>query len=58
MTNTEYFKIFSSVQVLNHVCLLETPWTLAHQTSLSITNTQNLFKLMSIESVMNGITQQ
>ena len=29
-----------------------TPWTAALQASLSITNTQNLFKLMSIESVM------
>ena len=29
-----------------------TPWTVAHQVSLSITNSQSLFKLMSIESVM------
>ena len=29
-----------------------TPWTAAHQASLSITNTQSLLKLMSIESVM------
>ena len=29
-----------------------TPWTAAHQASLSITNPQNLLKLMSIESVM------
>ena len=29
-----------------------TPWTAALQTSLSITNSQSLFKLMSIESVM------
>ena len=29
-----------------------TPWTAAHQASLSITNSQNLLKLMSIESVM------
>ena len=29
-----------------------TPWTAACQTSLSITNSQSLFKLMSIESVM------
>ena len=29
-----------------------TPWTVAHQASLSITNSQNLLKLMSIESVM------
>ena len=30
----------------------ETPWTAAHQASLSITNSQSLLKLMSIESVM------
>ena len=29
-----------------------TPWTAAHQASLSITNFQSLLKLMSIESVM------
>ena len=29
-----------------------TPWTGAHQTSFSITNSQSLLKLMSIESVM------
>ena len=29
-----------------------TPWTAAHQVSLSITNSQSLLKLMSIESVM------
>ena len=29
-----------------------TPWTVAHQTSMSITNSQSLFKLMSIKSVM------
>ena len=31
---------------------LLTPWTAAHQTSLSITSSQSLVKLMSIESVM------
>ena len=29
-----------------------TPWTAAHQTSLSITNSQSLLKVMSIESMM------
>ena len=29
-----------------------TPWTVAHQASLSSTNSQNLLKLMSIELVM------
>ena len=32
--------------------LFETPWTAAHQASLSITNSWNLLKLMSIELVM------
>ena len=32
--------------------LFLTPWTAAHQASLSITNSQNLLKLMSIEFVM------
>ena len=43
---------FSSVQLLSHVWLFVTPWTAAHQASLSITNCQSLLKLMSIESVM------
>ena len=43
---------FSSVQLLSCVCLFATPWTAAHQASLSITNSRSLFKLMSIESVM------
>ena len=41
-----------SVQSLSHVQLFVTPWTAAHQTSLSITNSQSLPKLMSIESVI------
>ena len=43
---------FSLVQSLSHVRLFVTPWTAARQTSLSITNSQSLPKLMSIESVM------
>ena len=43
---------FISVQLLSHVQLFVTPWTAAHQASLSITNSQSLLKLMSIESVM------
>ena len=43
---------FSSVQSLNRVHLFATPWTVAHQVSLSITNSQSPLKLMSIESVM------
>ena len=43
---------FSSVQLLSHVWLFVTPWTAAHQASLSITNSWSLIKLVSIESVM------
>ena len=43
---------FSSVQSLSHVQLLATAWTAARQASLSITNSQGLLKLMSIELVM------
>ena len=43
---------FSSVQLLSRVQLFETPWTAAHQASLSITNSQSLPKLISIQSVM------
>ena len=42
----------SSVQPLSHVRLIATPWTAAHQASLSITNSQSSLKLMSMESVM------
>ena len=44
----------SSVQLLSRVQILVIPWTAAHQASLSITNSWNLLKLMSIESVMLG----
>ena len=43
---------FDSVQSLSLVRLFATPWTAADQVSLSITNSQSLLKLMSIESVM------
>ena len=43
--------LFSSVQSLSCVWLSTTPWTAACQASLSITNSQSLLKLMSIESV-------
>ena len=44
---------FSSVaQLLSCIRLFATPWTIAHQASLSITNSQSLLKLMSIKSVM------
>ena len=43
---------FSSVHLLSRVRLFLTPWTAECQASLSLTNSQSLLKLMSIESVM------
>ena len=43
---------FSSVQSFSHVRLFVTPWTVARQASLSITNSQSLLILRSIELVM------
>ena len=40
------------VQLLSCVRLFVTPWTSAHQSSLSITVSQSLLKFMFIESVM------
>ena len=45
-------KTILTVQSLSHVQLFETPWTAARQTSLSITKSCSLPKLVSIESVM------
>ena len=48
-------KVFLSIQSfesLSHVWLFVTPWAVARQASLSITNFRSLLKLMSIESVM------
>ena len=42
----------STVQSLSHVWLFATSWTAPCQISLSITNTQSLFKLTSIESML------
>ena len=47
-----FHRWFSSVQLLSHVQVFVTPWTAAHQASLSITNSRSLLKLVSIESVM------
>ena len=45
--------IFSSVQFIhNHVQLFATPWTSAHQASLSFTISQSLLKLISIELML------
>ena len=43
---------FSPVQSLSRVRLFVTPWIAACWASLSITNSQSLLKLMSIQSVM------
>ena len=43
-----------SVQSLSRGRLFATPWTAARQASLSITNSQNLLKLMSTKSVMSS----
>ena len=45
-------KCFSSVQLLSFVWLFATPLIVAHQASLSITNSWSLPKPMSIKSVM------
>ena len=51
-SNVKLNGTFGSVQSLSRVRLFATPWTAAHQASLSITNSRSLLKLMSIESVM------
>ena len=43
--------IHQSVQSLSHIWIFVTPWTAAPQTSLSITNSRSLLKLMSIKSI-------
>ena len=52
LSSTKLFDCISSVQLLSCVQLFATPWTAAHQDSLSITNSRSLLKLMSIKSVM------
>ena len=48
----KYSWCLSSVQSLSRVRLFATSWAATHQASLSITNSRNLLKLMSIELVM------
>ena len=50
--HTMDFHQFSSVQSLSCVQFFATPWTVAHQASLSITNSWSSLKLMPTESVM------
>ena len=45
-------EVIQPVQSLSRVCLFATPWTAACQASLSITNSQSLLKLISIESMI------
>ena len=49
---TSYTSVSQSVQSLSGVQLFVTPWTAAHQPSLSITNSWSLLKFMFTESVM------
>ena len=44
--------LIQSVRLLSHVQLFTTPWTATHQSSLSITNSRSLLKLMSFELVV------
>ena len=44
----------SSVQSCSPVRIFATPWTVAHQASLSNTNSRDLIKLMYVESVMSS----
>ena len=53
-TSKQWNAYFSSVQSFSLVRLFVTPWTAALQASLSITNSQSLLKLMSIESAMSS----
>ena len=49
---TGQFFVVVVVQSLSHVQLFATPWTAAHQASMSFCISQSLLKLMSIESMM------
>ena len=52
MCELDHKECCQSIQLLSCVQLFATPWTAAHQASLSITNSWSLLKLLSIESVM------
>ena len=52
MIHVYFSSVSQSVQSLSRVQLFVTPWIAARQASLSITKSQGLLKLMSIESVM------
>ena len=44
--------VVAAVQSLSHVHFFESPWTAAHQASLSFTVSWSLLRFMSIESMM------
>ena len=50
-SNRNTSNVTSSFQLLSHDRLFVNPWAAAHQASLSITNSWNLLKLISIKSV-------
>ena len=47
-----WYFLRTSVQSLSHVRFFATPWTAAHQASMSITNSQSLLRRVSIKLVM------
>ena len=51
-TNIEVLYYLLLVSLLSCIRLFATPWTVAHQASLSFSISQSLLKLMSIESIM------
>ena len=51
---TSQYQFWNLIQSLSCVLLFETPWTAAHQASLSITTSRSLLKLTSSESVMKS----
>ena len=46
-------QVFFVAQLLSCVRLFATPWTAAHQASLSFTVSQSFLKLMSVESIVH-----
>ena len=50
----DHFSAFCCFQSLSPVWLFATPWTIAHQASLSFSISQSLLKLMPIESLMSS----
>ena len=54
LLQVRWWLIYYSVQLLSRVRLYATPWIAAHQPSLSIINSWNSLRLLSIESVMSS----